>query len=74
LKHLALNVGAITDREENTRTVLAFYEHAVKHRNFAAAARFLAPAYIQHRNDAGDGAEGTRQFINRMRVTYPHSH
>ena len=54
--------------------MLAFYEHAVENRDFAAAARFLAPAYIQHRNDVGDGAEEMREFIDRMRVAYPHSH
>jgi predicted SnoaL-like aldol condensation-catalyzing enzyme len=64
----------MTDREENTRTVLAFYEHAVKNRDFAAAARFLAPAYIQHRNDVGDGAEELREFIDRMKDAHPHSH
>lgn len=64
----------MTDAQANTRTVLAFYEQAVKRRDFAAAARFLAPVLIQHRNDAADGAEGLREFIDRMRASYPRSH
>ena len=62
------------DLETNKRTVLAFYEHAVNRRDFTAAARFLAPVLIQHRNDAADGADGLREFIERMRVAYPSSH
>jgi predicted SnoaL-like aldol condensation-catalyzing enzyme len=62
----------MTDPQANTRAVLAFYEHAVKRRDFAAAEQFLAPVLIQHRNDAADGAAGLRQFIDRMRAAYPH--
>jgi predicted SnoaL-like aldol condensation-catalyzing enzyme len=64
----------MTEPPASTRTVLAFYEHAVNRRDFAAAAQFLAPVLIQHRNDAADGAEGLRQFIDRMRAAYPRSH
>jgi predicted SnoaL-like aldol condensation-catalyzing enzyme len=64
----------MVDLETNKRTVLAFYEHVVKCRDFTAAARFLAPVLIQHRNDAADGADGLREFIERMRVAYPRSH
>jgi methionine synthase I (cobalamin-dependent) len=39
----------MTDPSASTRTVLAFYEHAVKQRDFAAAAHYLAPVLIQHR-------------------------
>jgi predicted SnoaL-like aldol condensation-catalyzing enzyme len=62
----------MTDRDAKTRTVLTFYEHVVKNRNFAAGAQYLAPDLIQHRNDVADGAEGLREFIDRMRVAYPH--
>jgi predicted SnoaL-like aldol condensation-catalyzing enzyme len=64
----------MVDLEANKRTVLAFYEHAVQRRDFTAAARFLAPVLIQHRNDAADGADGLREFIVRMRAAYPRSH
>jgi predicted SnoaL-like aldol condensation-catalyzing enzyme len=64
----------MTDPQASTRTVLAFYEHAVNRRDFATAAQFLAPVLIQHRNDAADGAEGLREFIDRMRAAYPRSH
>jgi predicted SnoaL-like aldol condensation-catalyzing enzyme len=63
----------MTDPHANTRTVLAFYEHVVKHRDFTAGARFLAPVLIQHRNDVADGAEGLAEFIDRMRAAYPRS-
>lgn len=61
----------MTDREANTRTVLAFYEHVVRDRDFTAGAQYLAPVLIQHRNDVGDGAEALRDFVDRMRVAYP---
>jgi predicted SnoaL-like aldol condensation-catalyzing enzyme len=64
----------MTDSETSLRTVLDFYESAVNRRDFTAAARFLAPVYLQHRHDAGDGAEGLREFIERMRAAYPRSH
>jgi len=64
----------MTDNQTNKRTVLAFYEHVVKRRDFAAAARFLAPVFIQHRNDAADGAQGLQEFVDRMRAAYPRSH
>jgi predicted SnoaL-like aldol condensation-catalyzing enzyme len=62
----------MTDPHTNKGTVLAFYEHAVRRRDFTAAAQFLAPVFIQHRNDAADGADGLREFIDRMRAAYPH--
>jgi predicted SnoaL-like aldol condensation-catalyzing enzyme len=61
----------MTDPSASKRTVLAFYEHAVKQRDFTAAAHYLAPVLIQHRNDAADGADGLREFIDRMRAAYP---
>jgi predicted SnoaL-like aldol condensation-catalyzing enzyme len=61
----------MADPEASTRTVLAFYEHAVKRRDFTAAAQYLAPVLIQHRTDAADGADGLREFIARMRTAYP---
>jgi predicted SnoaL-like aldol condensation-catalyzing enzyme len=64
----------MSDPQANTDAVLAFYEHAVNRRDFAAAAQFLAPVLIQHRNDAADGADGLREFIDRMRAAYPRSH
>jgi predicted SnoaL-like aldol condensation-catalyzing enzyme len=63
----------MTKTETTLRTVLDFYEHAVKNRDFEAAAQLLAPVYIQHRNDVADGAAGMREFIDRMRATHPHS-
>jgi predicted SnoaL-like aldol condensation-catalyzing enzyme len=62
------------DAQASTRTVLAFYEQVVKRRDFAAATKFLAPVFVQHRNDAADGAEGLREFLDRMRAAYPHGH
>jgi predicted SnoaL-like aldol condensation-catalyzing enzyme len=49
--------------------VLAFYEHAVHRRGPVSR-----PVLIQHRNDAAAGADGLREFIERMRVAYPSSH
>ncbi len=61
----------MTDPSASKRTVLAFYEQAVRRRDFTAAAHYLAPVLIQHRNDAADGADGLREFIDRMRTAYP---
>jgi predicted SnoaL-like aldol condensation-catalyzing enzyme len=63
----------MTDLDASKRTVLAFYEQAVKRRDFTAAAQYLAPVLIQHRTDAADGADGLREFIERMRAAYPRS-
>lgn len=63
----------MTDPDTSKNTVLAFYEHAVKCRDFTAAAQYLAPVLIQHRTDAADGAAGLREFIDRMRAAYPHT-
>ena len=62
------------DLEANKRIVLAFYTEAVNRRDSAAAERFLGQPYVQHRSDAADGAEGLREFIERMRARYPRSH
>lgn len=64
----------MTDPDTSKHTVLAFYEHVVKRRDFPAAAQYLAPVLIQHRNDAADGAGGLREFIDRMRAAYPQGH
>jgi predicted SnoaL-like aldol condensation-catalyzing enzyme len=62
------------DLEASKRTVLAFYEQAVNRRDFTAAAQYLGPVYIQHRNDTADGAAGMEAFIERMHAAYPGSH
>ncbi len=66
--------ATMTGPRASTRTVPAFYQHAVNRRDFAAAAQFLAPVLIRHRHDAADAAEGLREFIDRMRTAYPRSH
>ena len=64
----------MTYPDTRKHTVFAFYEHVVKRRDFTAAAPYLAPVLIQHRNDAADGADGLREFIDRMRAAYPDGH
>jgi predicted SnoaL-like aldol condensation-catalyzing enzyme len=60
--------------EENKKVVAEFYEAAVNQKNFAAAAKFLGPRYIQHNPTAADGAEGLKAYITFLREKFPDSH
>ncbi len=67
-------VRADDQLEKNRKTVLAFYERAINEKDFEAAAKHLGPRYIQHNQQAADGAEGLRNFITFLREKYPKSH
>ncbi len=60
--------------EENKKIVLEFYDKAINQKNYEAAVPYLGPRYIQHNQNAADGAEGLKSFIRYLRDTFPHAH
>jgi predicted SnoaL-like aldol condensation-catalyzing enzyme len=65
---------AADTRETNKQTVVAFYEAAINQKDFAAAAQYLGPRYIQHNPTAPDGPEGLKKFLQFLREKFPQSH
>lgn len=60
--------------ETNKRVVLEFYEQAINRKDFAAAAKFLGPRYIQHNPTAADGVQGLEKFVAFLREKFPNAH
>jgi predicted SnoaL-like aldol condensation-catalyzing enzyme len=65
---------AADTQETNKQTVVAFYEAAINQKDFAAAAQYLGPRYIQHNPTASDGPEGLQKFLQFLREKFPQSH
>jgi predicted SnoaL-like aldol condensation-catalyzing enzyme len=59
--------------EANKKTVLEFYDAALNHKDFDAAARFFGSRYIQHNPTAPDGIEGFKAFLGFLREKFPDS-
>lgn len=66
--------GSTPQEKENEKAVLEFYERAINQKDFAAAAKYLGPRYIQHNQTAADGGEGLENFIKFLKEKYPASH
>jgi predicted SnoaL-like aldol condensation-catalyzing enzyme len=60
--------------EENKKTVTAFYDAAINHKDFEAAAKFLGPRYVQHNPRAADGPDGLKAFLGVLREKFPDYH
>ncbi len=60
--------------EANKKTVTAFYDAAINHKDFDAAAKFLGPRYVQHTPRAADGPEGLEAFLALLREKFPGYH
>ncbi len=58
----------------NIRTVEAFYQAAINHKDFARASRYLGPTYIQHDPNAPDGPAGLKAFLAHLRAVLPRYH
>ncbi|QQO22355.1 nuclear transport factor 2 family protein [Bradyrhizobium diazoefficiens] len=58
-------------REANKRTVLAFYDAALRQSDFAAAAVHFGPRYIQHNPMISDGIDGFRSFLHELKQQFP---
>lgn len=58
-------------REANKRTVLAFYDAALRQSDFAAAAVHFGPHYIQHNPMIEDGIDGFRSFLHGLKQQFP---
>jgi predicted SnoaL-like aldol condensation-catalyzing enzyme len=65
---------AADTQETNKQTAVAFYEAAINQKDFAAAAQYLGPRYIQHNPTAPDGPEGLKKFLQFLREKFPQSH
>ncbi|KTC92166.1 nuclear transport factor 2 family protein [Legionella cincinnatiensis] len=61
-------------QEENKQVVTRFYQKALNEKNFDAAQEYLGEWYIQHNPLAQDGLEGLKNYINYLKINYPHSH
>src|SRR5260221_5138280 len=61
-------------RETNKQTVIAFYEAAINHKDFAAAEKYLGSRYTQHNPNAADGPQGLKKFLDFLRDKYPAAH
>ena len=57
--------------EENKRIVREFYETAINRKDADGAMKYLGSRYIQHNQNAEDGAEGLRKFILFLRDRHP---
>jgi len=61
------------EEEANKKAVLEFYDKALNQKDFAAAAKFLGPRYVQHNPNAADGIEGFQRFIGFRREKFPNA-
>jgi predicted SnoaL-like aldol condensation-catalyzing enzyme len=60
-----------TVEDAHKQAVLEFYDLALNHKDFAAAAKYLGPRYIQHNPNAADGIEGFKEVIELRRAPFP---
>jgi predicted SnoaL-like aldol condensation-catalyzing enzyme len=60
--------------EENKRAVREFYEAAINRKDADRAMTYVGSRYIQHNQNAADGAEGLKKFILFLRDRHPQSH
>src|SRR6266702_3083987 len=58
-------------RQANKRTVLAFYDAALRQSDFDAAAVHFGPRYIQHNHMIKDGIDGFRLFLHELKKQFP---
>jgi predicted SnoaL-like aldol condensation-catalyzing enzyme len=63
--------GTAVQEQANKAAVLEFYDKALNQKDFAAAAKYLGPRYIQHNPNAADGIEGFKKFIEFRREKFP---
>lgn len=58
----------------NKQNVIAFYNAAFNQLNFAEAAKYLGPQYIQHSPHVADGSEGLKALIQTLHDKFPKTH
>jgi predicted SnoaL-like aldol condensation-catalyzing enzyme len=61
-------------QENNKKIVMEFYDKAINQKDFEAASKYLGPVYIQHNQNAVDGAGGLKAFIRSLREKFPDAH
>ncbi len=65
--------GADARQEDNKKIVMEFYDKAINQKDFEAASKYLGPVYIQHNQNAADGAGGLKAFIRSLREKFPNA-
>jgi predicted SnoaL-like aldol condensation-catalyzing enzyme len=65
--------GGTPQEEANKKAVLEFYDKALNQMDFAAAAKYFGPRYIQHNPLAADGIEGFRKFLEFRKQKFPNA-
>lgn len=65
--------GNTAQEEANKKAVLDFYDKVLNQKDFAAAAKYFGPRYIQHNPLAADGIEGFKKFIAFRREKFPNA-
>jgi predicted SnoaL-like aldol condensation-catalyzing enzyme len=58
-------------REDNKRTILAFYDAALNRSDFEEAAVHFGPQYLQHNPMIKDGIDGFRSFLKDLKTQFP---
>ncbi len=70
----AVYAADIRQQENNKKTVLEFYDKAINQKDFEAASKYLGTRYVQHNQNAADGAGGLAGFIRLLLDKYPKAH
>jgi predicted SnoaL-like aldol condensation-catalyzing enzyme len=65
--------GNTAEEEANKKVVVDFYEKAINHKDFEAAAKHFGNRYVQHNPVAADGPEGLRAFLGFLKEKFPQS-
>ncbi|HYM03837.1 MAG TPA: ester cyclase [Stellaceae bacterium] len=64
----------VKDLDANKKAVVAFYDAAINHKDFAAAETYIGSHYTQHNPNAADGPEGLKKFVEFLREKFPNAH
>ena len=67
------SLAGTPQEEANKKAVLEFYDTALNQMDFAAAAKYFGPRYIQHNPLAADGIEGFRKFLEFRKQKFPNA-
>ncbi len=61
------------DLEANKKIVVDFYNKALNDKDYAAAATYFGPRYVQHNPGAANGPEGFKRLVDFLKEKFPNS-
>ncbi|MEI6201874.1 MAG: ester cyclase [Enhydrobacter sp.] len=61
------------DLEANKKIVVDFYNTALNDKDYAAAATYFGPRYVQHNPGAANGPEGFKRLVDFLKEKFPNS-